>query len=114
MTSTKSKVKQSGERKNGWHHLDREVRQVFFEKVTFKLKPKWQEGASHLGILGMNFSGLLENGQCKGPEVAMGLTVRQRQDKYGWQAVNEWLLWQEVRPELLAHNLVNTVSWRLC
>ena len=40
MTSTKSKVTQNGERKNGWHHLDREVRRVFFEKVAFKLKPK--------------------------------------------------------------------------
>lgn len=44
------------------------------------------------GDLRYELSGLLEDGQCKGPEVAMGLTVRQRQDKYGWQAVNEWLL----------------------
>lgn len=34
------KVKQSGEEKNDWNYLDREVRHVLFEKVAFKLKPK--------------------------------------------------------------------------
>lgn len=37
----------------------------------------------------MNISGS-ENGQCKGPELAMVLTMRQKQSKYGWQVVNEW------------------------
>lgn len=109
-------------KKNGWNHLDREVRQVLFEKVAFKLKSKWQSWreagfvevkerligiwrSQPLEILGMNISGS-ENGQCKGPEVAMVLTMRQKQSKYGWQVVNEWRIGQELRSELLAQTQI--------
>lgn len=53
----------------------------------------------------MNISGS-ENGQCKGPEVPMVLTMRQKQRKYGWQVVNEWRIGEELRSELLAQTQI--------